>query len=319
MKGVSRFIGRLRGKREGNLQDGAVVQAVTTTTTHTIRSLSRDLVGNDIQLWADKLGVAFGPVDGIWWYPQVGEDSLLRAQRSGHWIGLHFHGGGYVLGSVKDEFSGFTRIPRGLVEASIYTLEYTLSPRDADDSKRSFPVQILEALSAYHYLVDALHIPPERIILIGDSAGGHLALALQRHLLENGKMPTPRGLILFSPWCDLSLERDRLKGFLGPLSAHELSTPYFSPALHPPPSLWPPTLVYSGKDEILATSISALVSQLRDAGANTIAYEAKDILPRYRHDFLIHNAVERIWPDEVRECWARIQAWTATLASPGSI
>ncbi|KAI0673861.1 alpha/beta-hydrolase [Trametes maxima] len=319
MKRVSRFIGRLRGKREGNLQAVAPVQVVTATAIETIHPLAHDLVGNDIQRWADKLGVASGPVDGVWWYPEG--DGLIQAQQSGHWVGLHFHGGGYVLGSVKDEFSGFTRNPGFTPHVRITycvcktALEYTLSPRQADDTKRSFPVQILEALSAYHYLLNVLRISPERIILIGDSAGGHLALALQRHLLESGKMPTPRGLILLSPWCDLSVERDRLKGFLGSLPVEELWTPYFSPALHPPPSCWPPTLVYSGKDEIFATSISALVSQLRDAGANITTYEAVDILPRYKHDFLIHNAVERTWPDEVGKCWARIKVWIGTLAS----
>lgn len=39
-----------------------------------------------------------------------------------------------------------------------------------------FPYPVLDALAAYHHLLVDKDIPPERIIIIGDSAGGHLAL-----------------------------------------------------------------------------------------------------------------------------------------------
>ena len=76
-----------------------------------------------------------------------------------------------------------------------------------DGENRSFPLQILEALSAYHHLVHTLNIPPRQILLIGDSAGAHLALALLRCLLQGdvNAMPSPGGIILLSPWCDLSV------------------------------------------------------------------------------------------------------------------
>lgn len=48
-------------------------------------------------------------------------------------------------------------------------------------------------------MTDELHIPPENIIVAGDSAGGGLSLALMMYLRDNG-YPLPGGGILMSPW-----------------------------------------------------------------------------------------------------------------------
>ena len=48
--------------------------------------------------------------------------------------------------------------------------------------------------------VAAVHRP--RIILIGDSAGGNLVLALARWIRDEGVLPAPDGMILLSPSCD---------------------------------------------------------------------------------------------------------------------
>ena len=41
-----------------------------------------------------------------------------------------------------------------------------------------------------------------KIILIGDSAGGNLVLALARWIRDEGVLPPPDGLLLLSPSCD---------------------------------------------------------------------------------------------------------------------
>ncbi|KAH9897663.1 alpha/beta-hydrolase [Cubamyces lactineus] len=286
-----------------------------------IHAVPADFISDEMSTWASEAGVVLSSVDGVWWYLK-GDDQgneLAQAQYGEGYVGLQFHGGGYTLGSAKDVRSGFARIPRGLVErricSCVLSLEYTLVTRESDDTKRSFPLQILEALSAYRHLVDILKIPSHRIIIIGDSAGAHLVIALQRYLLESKCMPSPQGLILLSPWCDLSADADHVQGLLGPKSAQDVTTPYFSPALHSPPPQWPPTMVYSGTQEAFAPSITALVLKLKNAGAEVAFYEAPHILPRYSHDFLIFATVEGAWPDEVRECWARIKTWADALRS----
>lgn len=54
-------------------------------------------------------------------------------------------------------------------------------------------------MSSYFRLVEDLHIPPENIIVAGDSAGGGLALALLMYLRDNN-YALPSGGILMSPW-----------------------------------------------------------------------------------------------------------------------
>ena len=41
-----------------------------------------------------------------------------------------------------------------------------------------------------------------RIVLIGDSAGGNLVLALARWIRDEGVLPAPDGMLLLSPSCD---------------------------------------------------------------------------------------------------------------------
>lgn len=53
-------------------------------------------------------------------------------------------------------------------------------------------------------MIEDLHIPPENIIVAGDSAGGGLCLALLMYLRDN-EYPLPAGAILMSPWVGKSL------------------------------------------------------------------------------------------------------------------
>ena len=76
------------------------------------------------------------------------------------------------------------------------------------DSVFPFPAAILDALAGYLYLVK-LGFSEKDIVLVGDSAGGNLALALTRYLLSNKeqypKLPAiPGSLVLLTPWTDLS-------------------------------------------------------------------------------------------------------------------
>lgn len=72
-------------------------------------------------------------------------------------------------------------------------LDYRLAP------ETRFPGPLHDVVTAYFRLVEDLHIPPENIIISGDSAGGGLSLALLMYLRDNN-YPLPSGAILMSPW-----------------------------------------------------------------------------------------------------------------------
>lgn len=95
-------------------------------------------------------------------------------------------------------------LDRGLA-VSIFALDYSLAP------EHSYPLQLAEVTAAYKYILDEKQIPPEKIIVAGDSAGGHLALSLLVHLDKpnplipdsNKGLPKPGGLVLISPCLSL--------------------------------------------------------------------------------------------------------------------
>jgi len=75
----------------------------------------------------------------------------------------------------------------------ITALDYRLAP------ETRFPGPLHDVVSGYLRLVEDLHIPPENIVIAGDSAGGGLSLALLMYLRDN-EYPMPAGAILMSPW-----------------------------------------------------------------------------------------------------------------------
>jgi acetyl esterase/lipase len=88
-----------------------------------------------------------------------------------------------------------------------------------------FPAALLDALASYLYLIK-LGFSEENIILVGDSAGANLALALTRYLISNKKQQpklpkVPGSLVLLSPWTDMS---EQFNENPGPQSSQTLNT-----------------------------------------------------------------------------------------------
>jgi acetyl esterase/lipase len=64
---------------------------------------------------------------------------------------------------------------------------------------------MLSMYSAYKYCVDSGY-PNDKIFLVGDSAGGNLAISTTYHILENLPSSMPAATMMFSPWMDLTQE-----------------------------------------------------------------------------------------------------------------
>ncbi|WP_206521664.1 alpha/beta hydrolase, partial [Mesorhizobium sp. M7A.F.Ca.CA.001.05.1.1] len=116
---------------------------------------------------------------------------------------LYIHGGGYVLGSAE-ALANFAGQIAARVGADIFVPDYRLAP------EHPFPAAIDDAVAAYRGLVAE---GAERIVVVGDSAGGGLTLALLSILAADKTkgLVQPVGAAAMSPWTDLALTGDSIE------------------------------------------------------------------------------------------------------------
>ena len=122
---------------------------------------------------------------------------------------FYLHGGGYISSQPAHYLLFLLRLAEAIlqqgVSVSIFALDYSLAPEHV------FPTQLKETAAAYKYLINNERVRPGRIVLAGDSAGGHLALSFLVDLAKEQSatgdaLPKPRGLALMSPWLSLHNE-----------------------------------------------------------------------------------------------------------------
>ncbi|GFF61589.1 alpha/beta hydrolase fold protein [Aspergillus lentulus] len=131
----------------------------------------------------------------------------------GFWIGspsaeyifFNFHGGGFAMDATAPYLDFWPRIQKTLANAGIETgwfhCTYTLTPHAA------YPTQFQEAVEALRYILEDVGRSPSQILLVGDSAGANLCLAVLSHLTHPSEdvpelvINEPiNGAILMSPW-----------------------------------------------------------------------------------------------------------------------
>ncbi|KAJ5469640.1 hypothetical protein N7539_009258 [Penicillium diatomitis] len=152
-------------------------------------------------------GVAYSQVTspeivGATWYPRrPSRDFVIPHDQH---IMLHFHGGSYIVGDGRISSCGFLAKHMLAHTPSQYVL--SVQYRLTGPPNGRFPAQLQDAISAYFYLLDSLHIPASQIILCGDSAGANLALGLLRYItnFDNSTLlPAPKCALLLSPWTNI--------------------------------------------------------------------------------------------------------------------
>jgi monoterpene epsilon-lactone hydrolase len=167
-----------------------------------------------IRLWRSVLGAGsrvLRPDPRVTVQPIIDpcvEDPLVKRPVRGEWLRppdstvkdgaiLYLHGGGYAICSPKTHRVITTRLAMD-TGLPVLAPDYRLAP------EHPFPAAFEDTLDAYRLLL-ARGVPAERITIAGDSSGGHLAAVLTGEACRTG-LPSPGGVVLFSPWVDLTGE-----------------------------------------------------------------------------------------------------------------
>jgi epsilon-lactone hydrolase len=108
---------------------------------------------------------------------------------------LYLHGGGYVSCSPKTHRPITAALAR-LLKCPVFALDYRLAPEHV------FPAAVDDTAAAFHWLVKS-GVAPGNIALVGDSAGGGLAVATMLRLRAQSQ-PLPACAVLLSPWVNLT-------------------------------------------------------------------------------------------------------------------
>ena len=205
---------------------------------------------------------------------------------------LYLHGGGFTCGNL-DYAKGFATVLAARCGIRVLCVAYSLAPESV------YPAALQDCSDAYGYLISNGYAPSQ-IILCGESAGGGLCYSLCLKLREKGWM-MPAGIIAISPWVDLtmsgnsyrtnvkkdpSMTVERLKYYadcyvygarsddknLYPISNEDFvddliqkRQPMISP-LFAQLNKMPPSLIFSGGDEIMLDDATAMHSRLLAAG-----------------------------------------------------
>jgi monoterpene epsilon-lactone hydrolase len=217
------------------------------------------------------------------------------------------HGSGYALCSPRTHRRLTSWLSR-LTGLPVFSVDYRLAPR------HRFPIAADDVRSGWDWLVHDRGLPPERTIVAGDSAGGHLSL----DLLLQPDVVHPSAVVLLSPVVDLTLtlartrERLRRDPAIRSRDALRLLELYSAgiDSSHPRLKLdvsagrtLPPMLIQAGGAEMLAADAIALADDVRTAGGDCE-------LQIWPDQFHVFQALPRLTP-EARPAMRHIAGFVA--------
>jgi monoterpene epsilon-lactone hydrolase len=222
-----------------------------------------------------------GGVPAVTLQPQVG-----RPDRTV----LYFHGGGYVTGSPPDRYLPLAAAVALAANARVHAVDYRPAP------ETPFPGAFDDCLQAFQWLVAHGGVDPRMLAVLGDSAGGNLAVAVTAAARDRG-LALPACIAAISPLADLTFSGASIeeRKHLDPLVTREMldSTvaDYLAGADPRDPRCsaifadmhgFPPMLIQVGENEILYDDATRIRDAAIAAGVS-VAFES------WRHG--IH-----VWP-----------------------
>lgn len=115
---------------------------------------------------------------------------------------IFFHGGAYIFEASPNHWKLAEEIVKGSF-CRMTLVDYPLAPEY--DYKETFEM----VSGAYEMLIK--QYPGDNFILMGDSAGGGLALAFNQKLIKEKHEELPVKMILLSPWLDITMSNSNIK------------------------------------------------------------------------------------------------------------
>lgn len=205
-------------------------------------------------------------MDGIY-----GEWTSVNRVHMKKYMILHCHGGGYSTGSCLYARTLTSKLAES-ASMDVFCFDYRLAPENP------YPAALEDAMKVWDHLM-LFGYGARDVILTGDSAGGNLALALTLKLKAEGRL-LPRGLVLMSPWTDLTSSGESFAGkeSLDPVlnkpyidrmvsayaEGRNLEDPLISP-LFGDFRGFPPAYIQAGENEILLSDSIRLHQALVEA------------------------------------------------------
>lgn len=209
-------------------------------------------------------------------------ESLNSIENKG--VIIYLHGGCYIYGNINN----YCTIPVQISSTTglkVLSVNYSLAPENP------FPKAIEDVQNIYEYLIEEGYTS-DQIVIVGDSAGGGLAIATVIKL-RNLKVDLPAALGLFSPWVDLTLKGDTietLKDFDKVLSKRQLegaakiyaekqklTNPLISPLFADLKNCPPMMILAGGREILLSDSINlARKATLDNTTVNFIVWDKLD-------------------------------------------
>ncbi|MCL2515371.1 MAG: alpha/beta hydrolase [Microbacteriaceae bacterium] len=205
---------------------------------------------------------------------ELGGRPALEISSGGQDVGelLYLHGGGYVVGSHRTG----ARLAAELVRRTglrAWSLDYRLAP------EHRIPAAAHDALAAYRELLER-GADPARVVVAGDSAGGHLTVTTLM-LTRDAGLPMPAAAVAFSPMSDLGHSGESLttKEGVDPLFSRadiefftelqlgevDADSPLASPGRVGDLRGLPPMLIQVGSHEVLLSDSVLLAGRLGEA------------------------------------------------------
>jgi acetyl esterase/lipase len=182
----------------------------------------------------------------------------------------------------------------------VFSIDYRLAPR------HRFPNAADDVRAGWNWLVETCGVSPKRIVIAGDSAGGHLAVDML--LQPEVAAKAPAALVLFSPLFDLTFglclarEQVRPDPAIRAADAVRLVSLYHAgmDLTHHRLTLdvaggaaLPPTLIQAGGAEMLQEDARRLAADIRVAGGRCE-------LQVWPHQVHVFQALPRMTPEAAK-------------------